>query len=90
MVSTVQAVVYLVLAAAGPMVLTPIELADDGRVYVAAGARDGAASGDTYELRCPTHGWTFDLEGHPTGIAEIYTPRYPLTVDGQVLRITVF
>ena len=47
-------------------------------------------SGDTYELRCPTHGWTFDLEGHPTGIAEIYTPRYPLTVDGQVLRITVF
>ena len=24
-------------------------------------------TGGTYELRCPSHGWTFDLNGDPTG-----------------------
>ncbi len=46
-------------------------------------------SGGTYELRCPSHGWTFDLDGDPTGRAQRGTQRYALTQAGQTLAITV-
>jgi len=46
-------------------------------------------SGSTYELRCPSHGWTFDLDGHPTGRAQRGTPRFAVTQTGQTLTIAV-
>lgn len=46
-------------------------------------------SGTTYELRCPSHGWTFNLNGEPTGSAQRGTTRYALVQDAQTLRITV-
>ena len=46
-------------------------------------------SGSTYALRCPSHGWTFDLTGAPLGSAQRGTPRYALVQEGQTLHITV-
>lgn len=43
----------------------------------------------TYQLRCPSHGWTYDLDGHPTGIAQRGTARYALVQNGQTLTITL-
>ena len=46
-------------------------------------------AGGTYELRCPSHGWTYDLDGDPTGRAQRGTARYALVQNGQTLTITV-
>lgn len=46
-------------------------------------------AGTSYEIRCPSHGWTFDLNGNPTGSAQRPTTRYALVQDDQILRITV-
>lgn len=43
----------------------------------------------TYRLRCPSHDWTFDLDGQPTGKAKRGTTRYPLTQEGNLLKITI-
>ena len=45
-------------------------------------------SGASYEIRCPTHGWTFDLAGQPTGRAQRPTARYAVVQTGQTLTIT--
>ena len=45
-------------------------------------------TGGTYELRCPSHGWTFDLNGDPTGRAQRGTTRYAVVQEGQMLQIT--
>ncbi len=46
-------------------------------------------AGGSFELRCPSHGWTYDLEGRPTGRAQRGTPRFALAQDGQMLTITL-
>lgn len=45
-------------------------------------------AGGSYQLRCPSHGWTYDLDGNPTGRAQRGTARFALVQDGQTLRIT--
>ena len=45
--------------------------------------------GASYRLRCPSHGWTYDLNGNPTGSAQRGTARYALVQTGQTLTITL-
>lgn len=55
---------------------------EDVRIYEASG-------GDDYQLRCPAHDWTFDEAGRPTGKSEGGISQFPLTKDGNILRITL-
>jgi nitrite reductase/ring-hydroxylating ferredoxin subunit len=45
--------------------------------------------GAGYRLRCPSHGWTYDLEGQPTGEARRGIPRLALTRENDLLRVTL-
>jgi nitrite reductase/ring-hydroxylating ferredoxin subunit len=44
-------------------------------------------SGSTSEIRCSSHGWTFDLTGAPTGRATRSATRYAVVQDGPMLTI---
>lgn len=47
------------------------------------------SGGDGYQLRCPAHDWTFDVEGDPTGPAQAGLTQFVLTREGNSLRITI-
>lgn len=42
-----------------------------------------------YQLRCPAHDWTFDLDGTPTGIADARLQQYATRLDGNLLEVTL-
>ncbi len=41
------------------------------------------------ELRCPSHGWTFDLDGKPTGKSTAALTGYPVEVVDGILQIAL-
>ena len=45
------------------------------------------SEGDGYQLRCPAHDWTFDVDGDPTGRASAGLNQFPLTKADQTLRV---
>ena len=42
---------------------------------------------DGYQLRCPAHDWTFDVDGDPTGRAQSGLSQFSLTEEGNTVRI---
>jgi nitrite reductase/ring-hydroxylating ferredoxin subunit len=46
------------------------------------------SGGASYQLRCPAHDWTFDVDGDPTGSARADLNRYSVTKEGATLQIT--
>lgn len=59
--------------------------------YVGAGEHvEQTLSGDEHVLRCPWHGWTYDVRtGDHTGDADIRLPTFDVVVDGGVLYVEV-
>ncbi|MFB6099388.1 MAG: Rieske 2Fe-2S domain-containing protein [Salinibacter sp.] len=42
-----------------------------------------------YQLRCPSHNWTFAVDGDPTGKADAGLNQFSLTKSDQQLKITL-
>lgn len=42
-----------------------------------------------YHLRCPSHDWTFDVDGDPTGEAEAGLTPFALTKNENTLQVTL-
>jgi nitrite reductase/ring-hydroxylating ferredoxin subunit len=55
---------------------------EDVSIYESTGTGD-------YQLRCPAHDWTFDIDGDPTGRAQAGLDRLTLTKDGDTVRVTL-
>ena len=68
---------------------------EDFRAFSSVCAHEGnpvrnfEATDTGYQLRCSSHGWTYDLTGRPTGFAERSIPQFPLTREGDLLRVTL-
>lgn len=55
---------------------------EDVRLYEPSGSNG-------YQLRCPSHDWTFDVDGDPTGKAQAGLTRFPVSKNGDTLQITL-